>query len=163
MPIISQQQYNELRPDEQKYYAEMMARANQESNAPYIPYGAPRMASMPQEIQDAQGRIRNDMGSESEIFSRAGQAANNGMKPLQESYQRYMNPYQQAVIQQLSEEGNRNFQENVLPALEARFVRLGQHGSSKHANLGLRAARDFQRELLSRQQQALSTGFQQAA
>lgn len=162
MPIISQQQYNELRPDEQKYYAEMMARANKESNAPYAPYTEPRMSSMPPEIKNAQDSVRDNLGNENTIFNRAEQSAGKGISPFEQNYQRYMNPYQQAVIQQLSEEGNRNFQENILPALEARFVKLGQHGSSKHADLSLRAARDFQRELLSRQQQALSAGFQQA-
>ena len=32
-----------------------------------------------------------------------------------------------------------------MPTLDARFVRLGQFGSTKHANLALRAARDFKR------------------
>jgi hypothetical protein len=163
MPIISQSQYNELRPDEQKYYSEMMARANQNANEPYQPYTPQRIANIPPELRAAQAGVVNGMERESPLFDRAESAARNGARSFNQNYQEYMNPYQQAVIRQLADEGNRNFQETILPALEARFVKLGQHGSSKHTDLQLRAARDFQRELLNRQQQALAMGYQQAS
>jgi len=163
MPIISQTQYNELRPNEQKYYAEMMARANQQANEDYQPYTPQRVAGIPNELRAAQAGAINGMERESPLFASAEAAARNGARSFNQNYQEYMNPYQQTVLRQLADEGNRNFQESILPALEARFIKLGQHGSSKHTDLKLRAARDFQRELLGKQQQALAMGYQQAS
>lgn len=162
MPIMSNQQFNELPPHEQKYYAEMMAEANAERLRPYQAYQDERIAAFPEELKEAQERTHRNFGAEEAVLNRAENSINAGIRPFHQNYQQYMNPYQQNVIRQLSEEGNRNFIENVLPALEARFLRLGQHGSSRHADLSLRAARDFQKELLNRQQQALASGYQQA-
>jgi hypothetical protein len=74
-----------------------------------------------------------------------------------------MNPYQDQVVRRIAEEGMRNFNENVLPQIEGKFVRLGQHGSSRHADLTRKAARDIQQEILGRQERSLSSGYQQAA
>jgi hypothetical protein len=163
MPILSNEQFTKLPPNEQKYYAEMMAQADQIRKAQNVAYpDNQRIAPFPQELKDAQERTNRDFGIERGTLQRAENSIEQGMRPFHRNYREYMNPYQENVVRQLSEEGNRNFTENILPALEARFLRLGQHGGSKHADLSLRAARDFQRELLSRQQQALSSGYQQA-
>lgn len=76
--------------------------------------------------------------------------------------QQYMNPYQQHVVNQIATLGNRNFQENMLPALSGQFESLGQFGSSRHAGLAQRAARDAQEAILNQQQQALSHGYETA-
>jgi hypothetical protein len=153
-------------------YDTMMQRANNYASEPTLPEGDPRrtrpymgdrMADIPQEIRDVNQAINRDFGAENGMFHRSENAIRDGMKPFHENYQAYMNPYQQAVIRQLSEEGSRNFNENIMPGLDARFLRLGQFGSTKHADLGLRAARDFQRELLNKQQQALSSGYEKSA
>lgn len=162
MPFMSNQQFVELPPHEQKYYSEMMAQANAEREKEYQPYGGERIAPFPQELNQAQNLTANGVGREQQMFDRAEASIGKGKKPFHENYEQYMNPYHNAVIRQLSQEGNRNFTQNILPALEARFLRLGQHGSSRHADLSMRAAADFQRELLSRQQQSLSSGYQQA-
>lgn len=162
MPMMSNQQFTELPPHEQRYYAEMMAQANEERTRPYQPYQGERIAPFPQELVQAQDLANRNFNAEENLFNRAENSVRSGIKPFHENYEQYMNPYQRNVVNQLSEEGNRNFNENILPALEARFLRLGQHGSSRHADLSLRAARDFQKELLGRQQQALSSGYQQA-
>lgn len=162
MPILSQEQFTQLPPNEQKYYAEMMAEADSIRRQPPQQYGSERIAPFPQELRDAHALSNRGVGLEDQMFARAETSIRNGAKPFHENAQAYMNPYQQNVIRQLSDEGNRNFTQNVLPALEARFLRLGQHGSSKHADLSMRAASDFQRELLGRQQQALASGYQQA-
>jgi hypothetical protein len=162
MPILTNQQFTELPPNEKKYYSEMMAQADAIRSANNIPYPNERIAPFPQELREAQAMTNREFGAERGMLQRAENSIGEGIRPFHENYQPYMNPYQQAVVRQLAEEGNRNFTESILPALEARFLRLGQHGGSKHADLSLRAARDFQRELLARQQQALASGYQQA-
>ncbi len=162
MPIISQEQFTALPPNERKYYAEMMAQADAIRQQPNVTYPDQRIADFPQELKTAQEATNEGFGTERDMLDMAANGIGKGVQPFHENYQAYMNPYQQNVIRQISEEGNRNFTEHVLPALEARFLRLGQHGSSKHADLSMRAARDFQRELLGKQQQALASGYQQA-
>jgi hypothetical protein len=74
----------------------------------------------------------------------------------------YMNPYQEHVTKRIEELGNRNLRNNILPALEAKFVRLGQHGGKRHAEMAERAARDIQSEISAQQAQALHGGYGQA-
>lgn len=80
-----------------------------------------------------------------------------------EQYRRYMNPYENQVSQTMARDINRNFTENVLPSLEAHFIKRGQHGSSKHRDLARRAQRDMQSELLSKLGQLRAHGYETGA
>ena len=77
-------------------------------------------------------------------------------------FERYKNPYQQAVLNKISEEGTRTFKEGIMPELEGRFVRSGAHGSKLHAGLAERAARTLQGDIMQNQQQALSKFYNEA-
>jgi hypothetical protein len=167
MPFLSETQVRELPEAEKKIYAELMQRVAQYANEPYSAgynpvYPGQRIAEIHPSMRESHGRIGQGVGAELPLFEGAQQNIQQGMKPFHENYQQYMNPYQQDVLRQLSEEGNRNFKENVMPALDARFFKLGQFGSTRHADLAGRAARDFQKELLNNQQKALMSGFEQA-
>lgn len=164
MPFITEAELREMPQQAQQIYSDLMRRSAMyvdEGLYPHI-YREDRIAKIPDEINIAHRNIRNG-GLEGAEMNLAQNRINQATRPFHENYQAYMNPYQQAVIQQLSEEGARNFNENIMPSLDARFMKLGQFGSTKHANLGLRAARDFQKELLSRQQQALHAGYEKGA
>lgn len=171
MPFLTQAELTEMPPQAQQIYADLMRRSAEHTNEAYArpeepgylaPYAGLRIAPIPQEIELAHRNAREG-GKEYAEMNMAQNRMNEATRPFHENYQAYMNPYQQAVLQQLSEEGSRNFSENILPSLDARFMRLGQFGSTKHANLALRAARDFQKELLSKQQQALHSGFEKSS
>lgn len=171
MPFVTQSEINEMSPQAQQIYADLMNRSANYSDEAFKsageqgfvpPYAGLRIAPIPQDISRAHENIREG-GKELGELAMAQDRINQASSPFYQNYQSYMNPYQQAVLQQLSEEGFRNFNENIMPTLDARFVRLGQFGSTKHANLALRAARDFQKELLGRQQQALHSGFEKAS
>ena len=171
MPFITQAEFTEMPPQAQQIYMDLMRRSADHVNDAYAqrgepgyipPYDGGRVAPIPAEINQAHQNIRNG-GNEVAEMNLAQNRMMQATRPFHENYQSYMNPYQQAVLQQLSEEGGRNFNETIMPALDARFLRLGQFGSTKHANLGLRAARDFQKELFSRQQQALHSGYEKSA
>jgi hypothetical protein len=162
MPFITQAELAEMPPEAQQIYADLMRRSDLYAREAMLPYAGQRIAQIPEEINRAHGAIREGGKEWAEMNLAQNQLAQ-ATRPFHENYQAYMNPYQQAIIQQLAEEGARNFNENVMPSLDARFLKLGQFGSTKHANLGLRAARDFQKELLSRQQQALHSGYEKAS
>jgi hypothetical protein len=74
----------------------------------------------------------------------------------------YMNPYNQAVTDQIAKLGARNLQENLLPAISDQFIRAGQFGGSRMGEFGARALRDTQESILAQQAQALQAGYGQA-
>lgn len=106
--------------------------------------------------------MTHQTGAHLPFMQSAQQYGQQGVSPFYQSYQNYMNPYQEAVVNRIGELGNRNFSERLLPQLEAKFVRLGQHGSSGHQKLAREAARDVQSEISGRQAEALSHGYGQA-
>jgi len=162
MPFLSNVQFEELPPWMKVPYQNMVQAAERYAQEPYRQYEDHRIAPIEDEMRVAHALINRNVGVEQPILERAEHQAMQGTRPFHENAAQYMNPYQQHVVRQIAEEGNRNFIENVLPALEAKFVRLGQHGGTRHADLSLRAARDLQHEIMNRQQQALAQGYQQA-
>lgn len=162
MPMISNQSFVELPGFLQERYRQMVERADPYANQPYQQYEDERIAEIPEELRGAHGLAAAGVGREMPMLDEAAGQASRAFQPFYQNSDQYMNPYNRHVVSQIAEEGNRNFTENVLPALEAKFVRLGQHGSAKHRDLSLRAARDLQHEILNRQQQALASGYQQA-
>lgn len=126
-------------------------------------YKGQRLADLPVEMMQARNLSTLGTGKYKPYLEKASNLASRGSSPFIDSYQQYMNPYQREVVNRIAEEGNRNLNENILPALEAKFVRLGQHGGSRHADLSRRAARDVQSDISANQARALAQGYQQAA
>jgi hypothetical protein len=162
MPFMTNENLRQLPPWMQVPYQHMVERTNRWASTQSPAYAQERLAEIPEELQDAHSFIQGGFGEEKPILDEAGQQIRGSMQPFYQNSQNYMNPYNQHVVRQIAEEGNRNFTQNVMPALEAKFIRLGQHGSSRHQQLSERAARDMQHEVLNRQQQALASGYQQA-
>jgi hypothetical protein len=170
MPFMTDAQYQTLPPHIKTYYDNMMADARRIQQEPFQAYNSDRVAEMDGDIRAAHAMGRNFIGAERKQLEEAEEAANRGSRAFHQRDPRtgrqfiddYMNPYQRHVVQQIAEEGNRNFKENILPALEGRFVKLGRYGGARHGELTRRAARDLQHEILMRQQQALASGYQQA-
>jgi hypothetical protein len=125
-------------------------------------YQGQRLAELPPEFQNAR-TLGNQINSLSPYLRNSEQMVSRAQTPFTDKYREYMNPYEQRVVSRIAEEGNRNLKENILPELEARFIRLGQHGSSRHADLSKRAARDIQSEISANQAKALAQGYQQSA
>ena len=74
----------------------------------------------------------------------------------------YLNPYTEAVTNQIAQLGGRNLSENLLPAVSDQFIRAGQFGGSRMGEFGARALRDTQEAVLREQSQALQQGYGQA-
>jgi len=85
----------------------------------------------------------------------------------------YMNPYNDAVINRIGELGTRNLTENLLPAVEGRYIQAGQLGYGDRSGMGgtpsgmmtdtARALRDTNADILAAQSAALQSGYTQAA
>jgi hypothetical protein len=85
----------------------------------------------------------------------------------------YMNPYTDAVVNRIGELGTRNLTENLMPAIEGRYIQAGQLGFGGRGGLGgtpsgmmtdtARALRDTSADILGKQTEALQSGYTQAA
>ena len=80
-------------------------------------------------------------------------------KPVYEGISNYMNPYNDAVTNRIAELGARNLTEKILPGLNDQFIRSGQPGSSRNAEMFGRAARDTGDSILAQQNAALQAGY----
>jgi hypothetical protein len=74
-----------------------------------------------------------------------------------------MDPYIQNVIDRSKLEANRNYTENILPQLDAKFTSAGQYGSSAMAREANRAARELTEGLQTNANAALSGAYTNAA
>jgi hypothetical protein len=85
----------------------------------------------------------------------------------------YMNPYTNTVVNRIGELGQRNLTENLLPAVEGRYIQAGQLGYGARNGVGgtpsgmmtdtARALRDTNADILGQQAEALRAGYGEAA
>jgi hypothetical protein len=66
------------------------------------------------------------------LMTKAGATAEEAAKGITpESIQRFMNPYETSVTNEMARQSNQNFQRNMLPALAGQFVGTGSSGSQR--------------------------------
>lgn len=84
----------------------------------------------------------------------------------------YMNPYTNQVVNRIGELGARNLSENLMPAINSKYIQAGQLGYGPRAGSvapsGMmtdtaRAVRDTNADILAQQTAALQQGYTQAA
>lgn len=80
-----------------------------------------------------------------------------------QEYAKYMSPYTASVVDEIGRLGNRNFTENIAPAVDSSFIGNGQFGSTRNAEIMGRAARDSAADTLGKQSMALESGYKTAA
>jgi len=159
-----QESLGSLPPELQAAYHDIRNRAIGLSARGYegvIP--ADRVAPMPRAMRHA-AHLADQSGAEQALFNRAQDLMRReeGQAFTGNNAARYMNPYQRQVAERIAELGNRNFQEKILPALSSEFIKAGQHGSTRHAKLARKAARDVQREISAEQGALMHKGYGEA-
>lgn len=119
--------------------------------APDRPYPLEEMFAPENEMHRAAKEYGIDaMGAYRPFLNRATEGVETASRPSHEGWQDYFNPYEEHVTNRIMDDVNRNFTHNVLPALKNQFIRLGQHGSSRHRELVERATQDSQRLIQDR-------------
>lgn len=131
------------------------------SREPYQHYAHRTLANRPESINRSLN-MANETGVYAPYLRDAEALARRGTEHFTRGHHAYKDPYQERLVNNLATEGQRTFKEKVMPELNARFIRLGQYGSTKHAKMARNAARDIQRETLAQQEEALSHGHQQS-
>lgn len=74
----------------------------------------------------------------------------------------YFNPYTDAVVDRIAELGTRNLSDNIMPALEGRYITSGQFRGSGQLTDTMRAVRDTSNDILGQQSAALQSGYNAA-
>ncbi len=160
------------------------------ANRPYETAPMPRVAGFTPTQQQAFGMTGNAATAYQPLFNQAtgvAQSAANAPGALNTAQPfltqagqtsvsnigQYMNPYTDAVVNRIGELGTRNLTENLMPAIEGRYIQAGQLGFGGRGGLGgtpsgmmtdtARALRDTSADILGKQTEALQSGYTQAA
>jgi hypothetical protein len=159
------------------YNQGLISRANAIAAEPYQAYGGPRIAGFSEDTRNAfnltrqaanayQGPLAQALGmTEGAVAPGTGGLAAaqphlaNAAGTYPEAASQYMDPYVQNVINRAKLEANRNYTENILPTLDAKFTQGGQYGSSAMAREANRAARDVTEGVQSQADAALSQAY----
>lgn len=76
---------------------------------------------------------------------------------------KYMSPYTSQVVDNIARLGTRNFEENIMPGINASMIGSGQFGSTRNADILSRAGRDAAADITGQQAQALEAGYSTGA
>lgn len=179
MPVNMMSNEQELPPwllEQLKPIREQIAKQFKEE---YQPYGSQRIAPIEdiphrfvsgRHVPGVEGnkdlteafKLGRKLGVHSPYIRLAKEGLEDSQHPFYEKYARYMNPYQQQVVERIAQEGNRNFTENILPHLQNEYIRSGQGNSLRRREMANRAARDVQSEISGLQAKTMMQGYQQA-
>ena len=127
-----------------------------------------------QQTQDMQGAWQPGMSAAQGLTNQIAPAATSLVNSAQESvagpaqdwtqnWQKYMSPYTQGVTDNIARLGARNWNESIMPGVNASMIGSGQFGSTRNADVlgqaGVKAAND----ITGQQSQALQAGYQSGA
>lgn len=124
----------------QKDYQNLANSATQLASQPYQGWTGPYVASPSSDTQSAWNLARSSVGSYQPYLQQASNTLNQASTPLSSSdVSSFLNPYQDYITKGLTQ----NFNENVLPSIQDKFVSAGQSRSPQEAEITSRASRDL--------------------
>lgn len=113
-------------------------------------------------LGDAQERFGNSTSSATTAQNQANGAVAGPAANFTQNWQQYMSPYTSSVVNEIARLGNQNFQEGIMPQIQASMIGSGQFGSERNADVLGRAARDAQQNITGQQASALEAGYSTA-
>ncbi len=165
MPIVSQYQHQELPAWFAGQQQRLGERAEGAATSAYQPYKGKRLADFlnpdiirAYELARQEG-VDKPYLDESANFTRQG--GNNEFTP--EVAQQYMDPYRQQVIEQMVQQSNKGFNEQLLPRLQREFISTGNYGGTQNQDEVKRLTAEHERELNNAMIRALSEGYGQSS
>jgi hypothetical protein len=91
-------------------------------------------------------------------FSSANSDISGAATPFdRNTFNQFLSPYTDNVVNRIAQLGERNLSENLLPAVNDTFIRAGQFGGSRNADFTERALRDTDESILGQQATALES------
>lgn len=161
MPIQSMYQHTSLPPWFEGQQQRLGEAAEALRMSAYQPYTRARLAPyLNQDIEAAQELARQS-GGHLPYLEESRQLANAGGSGefTGENVDRYMNPYQQKVIDSLIENSGKAFREQYLPALRREFIASGNYGGTQHAQQAERLQAEHERALNDQINKSLYEGY----
>lgn len=158
------------------YGMQLLSNQNAVMNNPFQTFQGPRVAALTPQQQQSMQMVGQAANAYQPGLNAATEAttglmnAPGGMDAanpyLQRSaqtsasqVQQYMNPYQDAVVNRIGEMGARTLREQILPEISDRFIKSGQFGGSRQAEMIGRGVRDTMEGISAQQAAALSSGY----
>jgi len=147
----------------QTYQSALLNMGNQLASQPYANYPGQTVANLTPDQLQAQQMTEQNVNSaqpylnqSGSLYSQAGAGFN------QNNFNQYMNPYQNDVVNALTNASNTNFNQNVMPQLNSEFIGSGTYGGSRNAQILSQAAVQNQQNLNNQIASTESTGYQNA-
>ncbi len=139
----------------------MAQRGTQVASQPYQPYTGARVAGFSPLQQAGFDNIQGVPQAGAGATQAGVQAAQGAAGSQWNSTYRdqYMSPYIGGVVDDIARRGNRNFTENLMPAVNGAFTGSGQFGSTRNAEILGRTMRDVQDNITGAQSNALQAGY----
>ena len=158
------------------YAMDILSNQQAISNQPYTLYGAPRIAEMAPQQQQAFGMAGQAATAYQPGLQQATQTTQNvdpylGLYAASPYYQQsgqtsasqvgtYMNPYTDQVVDRIGQVGARTLNEQVLPGIRDKFIGGGTYGGSRNAEMFGRGVREAMEGISAEQSKALQQGYQ---
>ena len=178
-PQVSKSYTSSIPEFARPYYENIMARAETESNQPYIQYGSPRIAGFTGEQESAfQGiselarRGAPNVDTAAQMAYGAGQSAMGatGFNPAnvetsgwnEEAAQKYMNPYIGNVLNAAQRQATQRYQEQQ-GSRSAQAVQAKAFGGSRQALQDMMAEREMNEQLNRMNTEQLAQAYGQGA
>jgi len=111
---------------------------------------------------NANPALTNSLSSAGNITANANPYLTSAKANAYTDINKYMNPYQQNVMDTMAQQAGRNLSENLLPQVSDQFIKAGQFGGNRMGEFGARALRDTQQTLLQEQGKLANQGYTQA-
>lgn len=147
----------------QDYTVDLFSQQRAVSSLPYQTYNLPRVAQTTAPTTQAYQGVQANLGQyQPELTAAQTGTSNLAGATSVGNISAYMNPYNQAVTDQIAKLGARNLTENLLPGVSDQFIRAGSFGGSRMGEFGNRALRDTQEAILGKQGEVLQQGYGQA-
>jgi len=166
---------------EQGYVTDLLGQAQTIAAQPFQQFPGQQVAGFTGDQNQAFSNIENagvaNQANQAAALGAAGQgaaSANNiysaGSPYLQaataaaspQGIQAYMSPYTNSVVQGLQDTANQNWNQNIMPGINDKFVGSGQYASGRNAQVLGQAAGNFQTGLSSNIANALESGYSTA-
>jgi hypothetical protein len=153
-------------PDWYTQYAKtLLAKAYGATDQPYQTYGAPRIAGFAPEQEQAFGMVGQNVGNWQPALDAATTSAGMGVRNWTDPgvASSYMNPYEDAVVDDIGTLAARNLSEKLLPQVNRTFIGGGTFGGSRSADFTGRAVRDAGELALREQNRLRQEGYNTSA
>jgi hypothetical protein len=137
------------------YQKSVLAKGNAISSEPFQKYNAPRVAGLTDFQNQAYSNVAANQGSWMPGLAQGAAMTQGSTGFNQAEFDQWKSPAIEGVVNRIAQLGSRNLSENLLPQVNAAFIRGNNAGSLRHGDFTQRAVRDANESIMGQQALAL--------